>query len=125
MHSGNSYTKDQTLVALAARTVFPFNTAEMDNVGYTGVVIDINVTVLAAGNIVFTFQFLDPASGLWVSQLVSATITAPGRSTLTIDPRIATAANVSLQSGVRKRNRIYISGTTSACTFSVYGTFLP
>jgi hypothetical protein len=119
---GNPYTPVKTLFALAARTTNGSSGPVSGN-GCAGIVVDINITAFTGTSITFTLEWQDPAAGnAWVTLLASAAKSATGRFSLTVDPRIATAANVSLQTGAKASMRLTTTGTITSVTYSAVAT---
>lgn len=123
-NTGNPYTKTQTLFPLAARTTHA-SSAEITNNGSSGVNIDFNISAFSGTSITYTLEYYNEAESAWVTLLASAAKSGTGRFTFIVDPRIATAANVSLQSVAKKRMRVTPSGTITSVTYSVYVTMIP
>jgi len=119
--SGNDYTKEISLFPSKARTTHA-SSAPFSGGGYSGLVIDINISAFTGTSITFTLEFYDTAAGAWVTLLASAAKSATGRFTLTVDPRIASSANVAVQSGPRRKMRLTPSGTITSVTYSALAT---
>jgi hypothetical protein len=85
-----------------------------------GVGILIDTTASAAPTTVFNVEFYEPETATWLLLLASAAVVANGQVTLTVDPRIATAANVSIQTGLRPRMRVRpVHGNGNSHTYAV------
>lgn len=103
------------LTAAGAGTV---NGAAQQNVNGRGVVLGINVTVDATGAVVFNLQGQDAVSGQWYTIASSASIVAPGFSTLTVYPGITVASNA-INSVLPRTWRVQAVVTTGPITATV------
>jgi hypothetical protein len=109
-----------TAFASAARTATG-NSGDLDNGNAKGVVVFVNVTATAATpSVTFAIQAKDPASGEYVSLLVSAAVTAAGMTMLTVYPGVTAAANVSASAVLPKTWRVLAThGDADSITYSV------
>ena len=85
----------QTIVPLtsAARTA-DTNSASLENPGFPGVRVRVNVTAITdTPSVVATIQEYESVGGNWINILSSAAITATGRTVLIVHPGCVAVAN--------------------------------
>lgn len=104
------------LFASAARTTHT-NSPEVFLNDEAGFRITFNITAFSGTSIVFTIQYYEESAGSWNTLLATAALSATGLTVLHVDPRIATAANASLQAIPPKRIRVVPSGTITSVTY--------
>lgn len=120
--TGNAYTKESTVFALAAHTTHA-SSSDQSAVGFPGVTIYLNITAFTGTSITFTVEGYDVSNGAYFTLLASAAKSSTGRFTLTIDPRVAVSANVAIQLAIPKRWRITPSGTITSVTYSAQAVY--
>lgn len=120
--STNALNLPTTILASAARTTTPINSADQTNVNYRGIAVVINVSAFTAGTYTFSIQGKDSISGNYYNMLTSAAIGATGVTVLRIYPGMSSVANVANGDFLPRVWRIQAVGASGqSMTFSVSG----
>lgn len=109
-------------VASAARTTHPTNRTRTMK-GWTGIRCDIDVSAFTGTSITFFLEWFDPVANEWTTLISSAAVSAAGRASLSVDPRLTVAANVAASAIVPDRVRLGSSGTITSVTWSAMLTW--
>ncbi len=104
----------------AARTAAQYNSAAIQNIGWRGVHVIINVTAYTSGNYTPKIQAQDIASGVWYDILVGTAISSTGTTVIKAYPGTAAIANGAAIDFLPKIWRVQMNGlSTPSMTFSV------
>lgn len=111
-----------TLLASAARTATPINTADQVNLSWRGAHIIINVSAYTTGTYTPTIQGKDPVTGNYYTLLAGAALSGTGTTIMRVYPGLTAAANVTANDFLPRTWRVTFMGSaTPAMTFSVGG----
>lgn len=101
------------------------NSADLTNADGRGVKVFVNVTSAGTGSITAAVQTKDPASGVYVTLLVSAAITATGMTVLTVYPGLPATANVSANDVLPRQWRVLVTaGNANPMNYTVGATLI-
>lgn len=107
------------LPALAAgSTAATINGTAFNNIQARGILVTVDVTVATSMTLTVNIQFLDGASGKWVTLLASAALAAVATTTLTVYPGAVNSANVSASGALPRTWRVQavVTGTLATAT---------
>lgn len=108
------------LAALAAgSTAATINGTAFNNIQARGIIVTVDVTVATTMTLTVNIQFLDAASGKWVTLLASAALAAVATTTLTVYPGAVNSANVSASGALPRTWRVQAVVTGTTCTATV------
>lgn len=114
-----------THLASASRTTTQTG-ADVANVGYKGIKVVLDMTVVGTGSVTLAIQMKDAVSGKYVTILTGAAVITNVTNVYTVYPGITAAANVSASDILPKTFRILVTANNAnAATYSVGYTLLP
>lgn len=108
-----------TILPSAARTAVQVNSADQNNLTWSGVHVTVNVSAFTAGSYTPKIQGKDPVSGVYYDLLVGPSIAATGITILKIYPGMAVVANGAASDFLPRVWRVQLNGTTPSMTISV------
>jgi hypothetical protein len=104
----------------AARTATPATVEFGPPDNAVGIQVRVVTTASAAPSTVVNIEAYDYAQETWFTVLASAAIVGNGTIALTVDPRLAAAANLTAQSGLYEKMRVNaVHGNGNSHTYSV------
>ncbi len=102
-------------------------TIDIVNTSSRGIQVVLDTTVNAAGSLVVTIDYYDPASGKLINLLTGAAVTGVATNTYSVHPNLAAAANVTVAK-VTPVGTIRVkvtAGNSNNVTYSLGIAFLP
>src|SRR5258708_17886946 len=101
-----------TILASAARTAAQVNSADQNNLTWSGVHVTINITAFVAGTYTPKIEGKDPVSGTYYDILVGTALGATGITVLKIYPGMAVVANGAASDFLPRVWRVQLNGAT-------------